>query len=230
MKITTFNCRHCGASLSIPKSPGTMTCHYCGSRHRVSFEGGSVSAELIAKVKEIGEDVANLKAKQEPHKAPPSLKDRLEMIGEGRQKWHQYFSSVKAGMNKKSPGALAVFNQAQAKLIAGYGPSSGPLIEKAYGPELLDVDTFGGYSCLIMMIGGIVLSVVVGAIIHYSWNSKLGMILVGIGFAGIVAGIPFALNIIRMDKASLARRKEALEKLDVIEQEIRRSLAAGKTE
>jgi|GEM_PF-3517311 len=228
MNITTFTCKNCGANVGIPQSPGAVVCTYCGSKHLVSFEDGSIVAELIVKVKKLDEDVERLKGGQAPRKKVPTLAERPAMIAEGKRKWHEYFSSVKAGKSKTSPEVLSVFNEAQANLIGGYGASSGPLIEDAYGAKLVGVDPPGGYSCLFMMVGLIILSAVVGAIVLYAGDLKLGIILLAVSAAGIVAGIPFVIVGIRSDKRDIAKRKAALARLDEIEREIRRRAAADK--
>lgn len=225
MEITTFTCKNCGANVDIPDSPGTAACDYCGSSHRVSFQDGSVVTELVAKVKQLDEDVARLKGGHASPKRAPSLGDRLAMIAEGKRKWHEYFSSVKAGKDKNAPEILAVFGEAQTNLIGGYGPASGPLIEDAYGAKLLGVDPPAGFSCLFMTIGLIILTAAVGTITLYEGDVKLGIILLGISAAGIIAGIPFVIFGIGADKRDIARRKAALAQLDEIEREIRRRLA-----
>ncbi len=226
MKITTFTCKNCGANVDIPDSPGTAACDYSGSSHRVSFQDGSVIAELTAKVNRLDEDVARLKGGQAPQTKPPGLKERLGMIAEGKRKWHEYFSSVKAGKDKNAPEILAVFGEAQTNLIGGYGPASGPLIEDAYGAKLLGVDPPAGFSCLFMMIGLIILTAVIGAITLYEGDVKLGIILLGTSAAGIIAGIPVVIFGIGADRRDIARRKAALARLDEIEREIRRRMAA----
>jgi uncharacterized Zn finger protein (UPF0148 family) len=224
MDITTFECKNCGANVAIPDSPGTVICTYCGSTHRVSFHDGSVSAELIEKVRRLDEDVARLKEGPTPRKKPLTLPERLEMIAEGKRKWHEYFSSAKAGESKNSPKMLAVFNEAHANLIGGYGPTTGPLIEDAYGAKLVGVDPPGGYSCLFMMLAIIILSAVSGAVVFHEGNVKVGIILLAVGVVGVVAGTPFVIVGIRADKRDIAKRNEALQKLNEIEREIRRRL------
>lgn len=229
MEITTFNCRNCGANVPLPDSAGTVACTYCGSSHLVSFQDGKVVAELVAKVKQLDEDVARIKGGHASPKKAPSLGERLAMIAEGKRKWHEYFSSVKAGKDKNAPEMLAVFGEAQANLIGGYGPVSGPLIDDAYGAQLLGVDPPAGYSCLFMVVGLTVAFGVAGAIVLYVGNVKLGVVLLASSAAGIVAGVPLVIVGIRSDKYNIAKRKTALAQLDEIEREIRRRLASGKT-
>jgi hypothetical protein len=227
MEVTTFTCKNCGANVPISNDPGTVLCSYCGSSHRISFQDGLVNAELIEKVRRLDEDVARLKGGPAPRTKPPTLGERLVMIAEGKRKWHEYFSSVKAGEVKTSPYVLAVFNEAQANLIEGYGSASGPLIEDAYGAKLTGVDPPGGYSCLFMMLAIIIMTAVAGAIVFLEGNLKLGIILLAVGAVGVVAGIPFVVVGIRADKRDIARRNEALRRLDEIEHEIRRRLSAA---
>lgn len=227
MEIATFNCKNCGANIDLPDAPGTVACTYCGSKHRVSFRDGSVSAELVAKVRKLDEDVALLKyARMAPKKAlGPG--ERLECIEEGKRKWHEYFSSVKAGESKESPEMTAVFKEAQARLLEGYGPQSGPLIEDAYGAQLLGVDPPAGYSCLFALLGAIVLLFVFGIISAYDGEMKQGVILLSMAFVGIIAGIPFVINMIRADKADIAKRKEALRRLGEAERDLRQRLGSA---
>ena len=79
-----------------------------------------------------------------------------------------------------------------------------------------------------MLLAVIILSAAVGGIFLYEGNAKNGIILLAIGLVGIVAGIPFVIVGIRTDKRDIAKRKEALQRLDEIEREIRRRVAAGR--
>jgi DNA-directed RNA polymerase subunit RPC12/RpoP len=228
MKVTTFNCKHCGAKIDVPDAPGTVTCAYCGSAHRVSLRGGSVTAELVAKVKQLDEDVARLKGSAGAPKRSTGLRGRLESIEEGKRRWHEYSSSVKAGKKRESPEMTAVFAEAQQKLIEGYGSQAGPLIEDAYCAKLVGLDPPAGYSCLFILLGFIIFLVAFGAVSLSDGETKKGVILLSIGLVGIVAGIPFVIVNIKSDKADVAKRDEALRKLAELELNLRRRLGAGR--
>ncbi|MBN2224209.1 MAG: hypothetical protein JW765_06000 [Deltaproteobacteria bacterium] len=226
MKVTTFNCKHCGASVTVPDAPGTVICTYCGSSHRVSFHDGSVTAQLIAKVKKLDEDVALLKGAGALPKKKPGTKERLEMIDEGRRKWHQYVSLANAGKGKRSPEMMGVYKMAQTDLLVGYGPENGVLVNLYYNPERLSDDPAGGYSCLFIQVGIIIILLVLGGLALSDAQIRNAVILLTLGVSGIVAGIPFIIYNIRAEKAEMAKREEALRRLGEVEREMRRRLVA----
>ncbi len=225
MEITTFSCKNCGANIKTPDFPGAVICSYCGSNHRVSFQGGSVVAELVAKVRQLDEDVARLKGGTSPPKGPPGLRERLARIDEGKRKWHDYVTSVKAGKSEKSPEMVAVYKGALADLLAGYGSGNGELINDYCNPRFLDYNPTAGYSCLFILIGIIILVGMLGVIKITVNKTVPGIILVSVALVAVAAGIPSVINMIRIDKSDLVKSKEALRRLDAIEAEMRRRMS-----
>jgi DNA-directed RNA polymerase subunit RPC12/RpoP len=222
MKITTFACKHCGASVDVPDSPGTMACTYCGSKHRVSFEDGSVSAELTAKVKRLDEDVARLKGTPPGPQGRPGLRERLELIEEGKRKWHKYASLVKVKRGMESPEMVELHAGALADLLAGYGSENGETVNDYCNPRFLDYDPTGGYSCLFILIGLAVLVGALGAVKVSVEKTTPGIILLAVALVIAAAGIPAVVNMIRIDKKDVAKREQALRKLDEVEREMQR--------
>jgi len=228
MKITTFNCKNCGASVPAPRAPGIVTCAYCGSEHRVSIREGSVTARLVAKVKQLDEDVARLKGTVTPPRKPPGLKERLAMITNGKRKWHQYVSLINAGKGRGSAEAMALYQAAQANLLAGYGPENGELVNIYYNPRTMKDDPSGGYSCLFMAIGIVIVLLLFGGIALWEAETKKAVILLTLGAGGLVAGIPFIIYNTNIEKKEVAERKVALGKLEAVEREMKIRSAAEK--
>lgn len=229
MEVTTFSCKHCGASVDVPGSPGVVSCTYCGSKHRVSFSEGSVNAELTARVKRLDEDVARLKAGPPPPQRHLGLGDRLARIEEGKRKWHAYVATVKTGKSGKSPDLVALYTAARADLVAGYGSGNGELVNDYCDPNCLDYDPTAGYSCLFILIGLIILVGMLGAIKISVDKIVPGIVLLAVALVAAGAGVPFVVNMVRADRRVIAKRKEALRQLDEIEREMRRKLADEKT-
>jgi DNA-directed RNA polymerase subunit RPC12/RpoP len=228
MKATTFNCKNCGASVPAPKGPGIVTCAYCGSEHRVTLREGSMTAQLVAKVKQLDEDVARLKGAAPPSKKPPGLKERLAMIANGNRKWHEYVSLVNAGKGRWSDEAMGVYRAAQVDLLAGYGPEHGELINVYYNPKTMSNDPAGGYSCLFMAIGIIILLLLIGGVALWEAEIKRAVIFLTLGVGGLVAGIPLIIYSTNVEKKEIAERKEALHRLEAVEREMKRRVAAEK--
>jgi hypothetical protein len=227
MKITTFACKHCGASVDVPDSPGTAACTYCGSRHRVSFEDGSVSARLTEKVKQLDEDVARLKGTRPGPPGRPGLRERLALIEEGKRKWHKYASLVKAKRGKESPEMVDLHEGALADLLAGYGSGNGELVNDYCNPRFIDYSPVAGYSCLGILAGLGVLVGTLGVLKITVQKTAPGIILIAVAVVILAAGIPSVINMVRIDKKDVTRRDEALKRLDDIEVELRRQMNAG---
>jgi DNA-directed RNA polymerase subunit RPC12/RpoP len=228
MKITTFTCKHCGANVDIPDNPGAVRCAYCGSRHRVSFADGSVTAELIARVKKLDEDVARLKGTESIPAEKLGLRERLARIEQGKRKWHTYASAVKAKEDEKSPEMVELRTGAIADLLAGYGAGSGDDINGFCNPRFIDYDPVAGYSCLGILAGLGVLVGTLGVLKITAGKTAPGVILTAVAVVIVAAGIPSVINMIRIDKKDVAKRKEALNRLDEIESGMRSGLEIGK--
>jgi DNA-directed RNA polymerase subunit RPC12/RpoP len=227
MKVTTFACKHCGASVDVPDSPGTVACTYCGSRHRVSFEDGSVIARLTEKVKQLDEDVARLKAGRPGPQGSPGLRKRLALIEDGKRKWYKYASLVKAKRGKESPEMRELHTGAVTDLLAGYGADKGELINDYCNRRFIDYNPVAGYSCLSIFVGLGVLVGTLGVLKITAQKTVPGVILAAVALIIIAAGIPAVINMIRIDRKDVAKREEALKRLDEIEAELRRELNAG---
>jgi len=230
MNITTFTCKNCGANVGISQSPGEVVCTYCGSKHRVSFEDGSVVAELTVKVKKLDEDLARLKGGQASPEKAPSLRERLAMIAEGKRKWHTYSLSIKAKQDEKSPEMAGLRTGALTDLLLGYGAANGEFVNDYCNPRFIDYNPVAGYSCLSMLIGLGVLVGTLGVIKITVHKTVPGIVLTALALIIIAAGIPSVINMIRIDMKDAAKRSEALKRLDEIEAEMCRRLGDGENE
>jgi hypothetical protein len=187
-----------------------------------------VTAQLVAKVKQLDEDVAHLKGVGSSPKRPPTLKERLGLIASGNRKWHEYVSLVNGGKGRWSDEAMSIYRAAQTDLLTGYGSEYGELINIYYNPKTMSNDPAGGYSCLFMAIGIIIILLLIGGIAAWEAQIKRAVIFLTLGAGGLLAGIPFIIYSTRIEKKEIAQRNAALQHLEAVEREMKRRAAAGK--
>jgi DNA-directed RNA polymerase subunit RPC12/RpoP len=123
----SFECKHCGASLEVPKDTTSVKCKYCGSDHLVSYHDGIVTAELTAKVERLERELARLKNE----KKLPELRHKLELADRGFRLWDQVSPGTPPdGGERKNPReVLRTGQEARLLLIVGLGRENVELID-----------------------------------------------------------------------------------------------------
>jgi DNA-directed RNA polymerase subunit RPC12/RpoP len=127
MEIISFECKHCGAALEVPKDATSVKCKYCGSDHLVSYHDGIVTAELTAKVERLERELAQLKNE----KKLPELRHRLELADRGFRLWDRVSPGTPpdGGANKSQKEILRTGLEAKLLLIVGLGRENIELID-----------------------------------------------------------------------------------------------------
>ena len=217
MEMTSLICKRCGAEIEINENAKIAACKYCGGRYKISFDTDS-NAERGANKTKAPDDGEPLDEKKE-------LRENLRNIEEGKRQWKIYASSIYAGKGKDSLEMRRLFEEAQKKLLMGYGLDHEVIIRNYFNTEKADAaeNPVSLVSCYVVMVIIALFLFLIGFMALASKNSKLCFILLSSGFI-LIALMALMMIGVRSDKETIAKKNEAKKRLADIEREMLQKL------